>query len=253
MKNYSSGMYMRLGFSVAIHVDPDILVIDEVLAVGDEAFVHKCLDKIGEFKRRDKTILLVTHGMETVRRLCDRAVWIDRGKVRAIGDPMRVVDRYLNWVGEQEEAEMTRVEKQRVADAKEALRRGSRGHPEGGAQVTDGDEAPYEPGRWGNQAARRSTGVRFLDVDGNAGHVFATGDAMTIEIAWSADKPGEADFVFGIGLFNSNGVSCYGTNTDIERFQAGKLEGSGTVLIEIPVARARGRHLLPGRGRFTLA
>jgi ABC-type polysaccharide/polyol phosphate transport system ATPase subunit len=233
VKNYSSGMYMRLGFSVAIHVDPDILVIDEVLAVGDEAFVHKCLDKIGEFKRRGKTILLVTHGMETVRRLCDRAAWIDRGAVKAIGDPMRVVDRYLNWVGEQEEAELTRVENQRVASAGDGTAAAADEEiaPEAPA-VGDGEEAPYEPGRWGNQVARINS-VRFLDEESFAGHVFATGDAMSIEIAWSAAEEVK-DFVFGIGLFNANGDSCYGTNTDVERFKGKSLEGEGTVRIEIP-------------------
>jgi ABC-type polysaccharide/polyol phosphate transport system ATPase subunit len=233
VKNYSSGMYMRLGFSVAIHVDPDILVIDEVLAVGDEAFVHKCLDKIGEFKRRGKTILLVTHGMETVRRLCDRAAWIDRGKVKALGDPIRVVDRYLNWVGEQEESELTRVEKQRVASAGEGAGDGADVEiaPEPPASP-EGEEAPYEPGRWGNQAARIE-GVRFLDEEGHAGHVFATGDAMTIEISWSvADEV--KDFVFGIGLFNANGVSCYGTNTDVERFKGKSLAGEGNACIRMP-------------------
>ena len=103
VRNYSSGMYMRLGFSVAIHVDPDLLVIDEVLAVGDESFVHRCLDKIGEFKRNGKTILLVTHGMDTVRQLCDRAAWINHGRVQALwstptssGSPSR---RNRKWTG----------------------------------------------------------------------------------------------------------------------------------------------------------
>src|SRR5213595_3288670 len=77
VKTYSSGMYMRLGFAVAIHVKPDVLLVDEVLAVGDEAFTHKCLDKFAEFKRLGKTILLVTHSLGLVDRFCDRALWID--------------------------------------------------------------------------------------------------------------------------------------------------------------------------------
>src|SRR5687768_15292196 len=93
VKTYSSGMYMRLGFAVAIHVDPDVLLVDEVLAVGDEGFTHKCLDKFGEFKRRGKTILLVTHSLNLVERFCDEALWLDSGKVRGSGDPKRVVDR----------------------------------------------------------------------------------------------------------------------------------------------------------------
>src|SRR5687768_12130681 len=93
VKTYSSGMYMRLGFAVAIHVDPDVLLVDEVLAVGDEGFTHKCLDEFSEFKRRGKTILLVTHALGLVERFCDEALWMDAGKVRGSGDPKRVVDR----------------------------------------------------------------------------------------------------------------------------------------------------------------
>ncbi len=81
VKTYSSGMYMRLGFAVAIHVDPDVLLVDEVLAVGDEGFTHKCLDKFGEFRRRGKTILLVTHSLGLVERFCDEALWLEGGKV----------------------------------------------------------------------------------------------------------------------------------------------------------------------------
>src|SRR5919197_662061 len=95
VKTYSSGMYMRLGFAVAINVEPDVLLIDEVLAVGDEAFTRKCLDKIGEFRRRGRTILLVTHSLDLVTRFCDEALWLDAGVVKAQGDPKRVIDAYL--------------------------------------------------------------------------------------------------------------------------------------------------------------
>ena len=82
MKTYSSGMYMRLGFAVAIHVDPDVLLVDEVLAVGDEGFTHKCLDKFAEFRRRNKTILLVTHSLDLVEKFCDEALWLDSGETQ---------------------------------------------------------------------------------------------------------------------------------------------------------------------------
>src|SRR5216683_6526763 len=104
VKTYSSGMYMRLGFAVAIHVDPDVLLVDEVLAVGDEGFTHKCLDKFGEFRRRGRTILLVTHSLGLVERFCDEALWLDCGHVRAHGDPRRVIDAYLAAVEKGEEA-----------------------------------------------------------------------------------------------------------------------------------------------------
>src|SRR4029450_6580359 len=104
VKTYSSGMYMRLGFAVAIHVDPDVLLVDEVLAVGDEGFTHKCLDKFAEFRRLGKTILLVTHSLGLVERFCDEAIWLDEGQMRSQGDPKRVVDAYLAAVEKGEEA-----------------------------------------------------------------------------------------------------------------------------------------------------
>src|ERR1700752_2946832 len=104
VKTYSSGMYMRLGFAAAIHVDPDVLLVDEVLAVGDEGFTHKCLDKFAEFRRRGKTILLVTHSLNLVERFCDEALWLDEGHAMTHGDPKRVVGAYLTKVSEGEEA-----------------------------------------------------------------------------------------------------------------------------------------------------
>jgi ABC-type polysaccharide/polyol phosphate transport system ATPase subunit len=103
VKTYSSGMYMRLGFAVAINVDPDVLLVDEVLAVGDEGFTHKCLDKFGEFRRRGKTILLVTHSLNLIERFCDEAIWLDAGEKQAEGDPKRVIGAYLTAVEATEE------------------------------------------------------------------------------------------------------------------------------------------------------
>ena len=106
VKTYSSGMYMRLGFAVAVHVDPEVLLVDEVLAVGDESFSLKCLDKFAEFKRRGKTILLVTHSLSLVERFCDAAVWLDAGRKRMVGDPRRVVQTYLSDVEQAEAAHL---------------------------------------------------------------------------------------------------------------------------------------------------
>jgi lipopolysaccharide transport system ATP-binding protein len=94
VRTYSSGMYMRLAFSVAISVDPDVLLLDEVLAVGDESFSHKCLDRMREFKDRKKTIVLVTHDATLIESWCDTALWMDRGKAKLQGPAERVVDAY---------------------------------------------------------------------------------------------------------------------------------------------------------------
>ena len=94
VKNYSTGMYARLGFSVAVHLEPDILLIDEVLAVGDEQFQQKCLHRMGELRRRGTTIILVSHSMQTIERMCDRVCLLVRGRLEAEGDPGKVVARY---------------------------------------------------------------------------------------------------------------------------------------------------------------
>jgi len=251
VKNYSSGMYMRLGFSVAIHVDPEVLLIDEVLAVGDEAFVHKCLDKIAAFKRRGKTILLVSHGLESVRRLCDQVIWMKDGAVEQAGDPPRVIDAYLEWVADKEEQELATRHQERVAEATvaaptepvsdtttesagdDAAASGRIGADAADAAETGGDGvAPYEPGRWGSQEAVIEK-VRLLDESGEQRYVFACGDPMTIELTLLAHKAVE-DFAVGVGFFNTDGVCCYGTNTDIERFEGASLRSSGTVRFEIP-------------------
>ncbi len=256
VKNYSSGMYMRLGFSVAIHVDPDVLLIDEVLAVGDESYVHKCLDKIAEFKRRGKTILFVSHGLETVNRLCDRVMWLRDGQVQVIGDPPRVIGAYRSWVAHKEEESLAAGHQRRLEEAAsdEAVEeqqplvgedaptaaQGGRAPaeeaptPDLGAEGADkqGAEAPYEPGRWGSRQVSIEE-IRLLDAAGEQRYVFACGEPMTIEMRLSAAKPVE-DFVFGVGIFNPNGVCCYGTNTDIEKFEAGSLTGEATVRVVIP-------------------
>ena len=94
VKNYSTGMYTRLGFAVAVHLDPDILLVDEVLAVGDERFQQKCFQRMEEFRLRGKTVVLVTHDMATVQRMCDRACLILRGRLEAEGEPAKVIARY---------------------------------------------------------------------------------------------------------------------------------------------------------------
>ncbi|MBK4346471.1 ABC transporter ATP-binding protein [Lacisediminihabitans changchengi] len=96
VKNYSSGMYVRLGFAIAINVDPDILVVDEVLAVGDAEFQEKCFRKFEDFKRAGKTVILVSHSMDTVQNMCDHAAWLNRGELRAVGAAKPTIAAYLD-------------------------------------------------------------------------------------------------------------------------------------------------------------
>ncbi|MGB2716801.1 MAG: ABC transporter ATP-binding protein [Vicinamibacterales bacterium] len=225
VKTYSSGMYMRLGFAVAIHVDPDVLLVDEVLAVGDEGFTHKCLDKFAEFKRRGKTILLVTHSLGLVERFCDEALWLDAGTMKAMGDPKRVVDAYITDVETQEERQLA------AADAK-AQDTATISPDEPTAVLpdhpVDAAEAPADmfratEGRWGSREVE-ITDVALVGGDGQAGHVFHSGERVDIHIKMRAPLAID-DFVIGIGIFNAEGVCCFGTNTGIADLQSQRLVG----------------------------
>ena len=203
VKTYSSGMYMRLGFAVAVNVDPDVLVVDEVLAVGDEAFTHKCLDTFAEFKRRGKTILIVTHQLELVERFCHEALWLDGGVAKAQGEPKRVIDAYLLDVAHGENRALATAEA--VTTATEQRRWGSRE-----VEITD---------------------VALHGISG-ATHMFNSGDRAEIRIRVHAPAP-VVDFVFGIAIHNADGICCYGTNTHIEGARPGELHGDADVRFAI--------------------
>ena len=243
VKTYSSGMYMRLGFAVAIHVDPDVLLVDEVLAVGDESFAHKCLDKFGEFRRRGKTVLIVTHSLGLVERFCDEALWIDAGRVSGQGDPRRVVGAYITDVEKSEEALLAANDQK----AKASVTSADSVNAGAGATVvttestvpaeagTASAAAPDEPpdmfqateGRWGSREVEIAN-VELLDERGQPSHIFHSGDRLILRMDIHAKEP-VTDFVFGVGLFNADGVCCYGTNTDVEQFVPRELVGDGRV------------------------
>jgi ABC-type polysaccharide/polyol phosphate transport system ATPase subunit len=222
VKTYSSGMYMRLGFAVAIHADPDVLLIDEVLAVGDEAFTRKCLDKIAEFRRRGKTILFVTHSLGQVEKMCDDVLWLSHGRTRGRGDPKRVVDEYLTYVAGGEEALLRSRSAQDAASAEAAA--ANETEPAGAA-------GGYRPGRWGSREVEIRK-VRLEDAQGQERHVFAPGETLTLVLSVHAERP-VSDFVFGLGLFAADGTSVYGTNTEIEDFTPRKLSGDAEVRLAL--------------------
>lgn len=257
VKTYSSGMYMRLGFSIAINVNPDILLVDEVLAVGDAAFVPKCLDRIDDFRRRKKTILFVSHDLATVKKICDRVAWLKAGKIMTIGDPSRVVDAYLQDVVERQEREFERRQeefrRQQEIRKREELRRKEEGRREielRSEAVTDGEaerieeerrkeereeearkEEERREQRWGKREIE-ITQVILKNLQGQAKHVFSPEEGMLIEMDVVAYSRIE-DFVFGIGIFNSQGLYVYGTNTHLEDYTPISIEGEGKVVCRI--------------------
>lgn len=241
VKTYSSGMYMRLGFAVAVHVDPDVLLVDEVLAVGDEAFSLKCLDKFAEYKRRGKTIVLVTHGLGMVERFCDEALWIDRGAERALGDPRRVVQAYVSQVEKAEERTLAASDRR----MQETVRKGddagaaSGDATRGGATAGAAAQPPADqqadmfraaPGRWGDGPV--TIEAVALEGDDGPAHLFPSGARMAVRMRVAAPAA-VTDFVFGVSIFNAEGVCCYGTNTDIERMTPETMTGAGEVVFTI--------------------
>ena len=241
VKTYSSGMYMRLGFAVAIHVDPDVLLVDEVLAVGDEAFTHKCLDKFAELRRRGRTVLLVTHSLDLVTRFCDEALWLDAGVAKAQGDPKRVVDAYLMAVAKTENTELEVADRAAATELDTPVGRavsGPPGEPAGLAPQASAHANEEPPdmfraveGRWGSREVE-IVGVDLVGPDGQPSHIFQSGDPLEIRLRVHANQP-VSDFVFGVGLFNADGVCCYGTNTHIEGAVSGELAGDGEVAFAI--------------------
>lgn len=218
VKTYSSGMYVRLGFAVAVHVDPEILLIDEILSVGDEEFSAKCIAKIQEMKMRGTTLVFVTHQLSLVRELCDRAAWLDKGVVRALGDPTRVVDDYLQEVSGRklvEEEEPSQLEPEIPAEPS-----------------ADEERDPNEEERWGSREVV-ITEVVLRDAKGRQLVALGSQEPVVIDIAVSATEP-QKDFVFGIGIFHADGTCVYGTNTDIESFRPDILDGEGRVRFVIP-------------------
>ncbi len=222
VKTYSSGMYVRLGFAVAVHVDPDILLIDEVLSVGDEEFSQKCIAKIQEMKYRGVTMIFVTHQLELVRMLCDRALWLDHGRAAGIGDPVRVVDAYLQRVAGEEPRPEEEEDEPVHEEAEE-----------------DVDEAPPAKGEDRLEEERWGSGeivlTRVSLVDDRGRDLVALGGSTSVVIEMDVQiREPQRDCVFGIGIFHADGTCVYGTNTDLEGWVPDRVEGKGTVRFVVP-------------------
>ena len=204
VKHYSSGMYVRLGFAVAIHTDPDLLLVDEVLAVGDVHFQNRCMESIYRFRHAGGTLLLVSHDLGTIQSLCNRALWIDDGMVAAEGAPADVVMAY----------------KQHMAELEESQSNGSH------------QEVVGEGQRWGTREVE-ITQVELCNSNGQARTTFNTGEQFTIRLHYRCAQPVENP-VFGFGISHQNGVHLFGPNTKFGALDIDRLSGSGVVSYSIP-------------------
>lgn len=203
VRTYSSGMQMRLAFAVAAHVDPDILLLDEVLAVGDEAFQRKCLGRIFDFKRRGGTLVFVSHDPNAVEQICDRAVLIDSGQIVLDGRPSDVVEAYHEVLAETPVRTKARF---RSADAAPAASR-----------------SVFNLGGWGTGQAE-ITDVTLLGPKGETNR-FLAGDPMVVQLTIEADSPISAPSI-GVGVQTGDGTMCFGTNTRLDGIETPDIDGS---------------------------
>lgn len=228
VRTYSSGMYMRLAFSVAINVDADILLIDEILAVGDANFQAKCFNKLKEIKAHGTTIVIVSHSLGQIEQICDRSIWIHEGIIKAEGEPKEIDLEYLDFMGRKlQEASSRELEDK---------------HPD---ETPDTDAASGEEGaetvggsakRWGNGDARIKN-IRAYTADGVQQKIFRTGETIVFRLDYTVKKTVE-DVVFGIGIFSRDGIQCYGTNTRIDKHDKFRLTENGSaeiVLEDVPL------------------
>ena len=221
VRTYSSGMYMRLAFSVAINVDADILLIDEILAVGDVNFQAKCFNRLREIKAQGTTIVIVSHSLGQVEQICDRSIWIHDGRIRAEGKPRDIHPEYLDYMG---------VKRQEVIEREKERREDSAKKIETGKQEKN-DTKQEEIKHWGNGFARIEN-VQLQNEKGEQQSVFKTGESICIKMVYQVNQIVE-DAVFGIGIFRSDGLQCYGTNTRIDKMQEFSLKESGTLSVRL--------------------
>ncbi len=207
VKIYSSGMFVRLGFSVAVHVDPEILIIDEVIAVGDAEFQRKCFDHLYALRKRGVTIVVVTHGIGTVETMCDGAAWLDHGVLQMTGTGPEVAAAYMDRVNTAERTQR---------DAAQAA----------AAVPTDGP-APVVAAPAVVEDVRIER-VEFIGHDGQASSFGVHREALTVRVHYEAVRPVTSP-VFGIALFSSTQVHVTGTNTKIDGADLGTISGRGHV------------------------
>ncbi len=217
VKRYSSGMYVRLGFSIAAHMEPDVLLVDEVLSVGDVAFKAKCMDAMRSFLRRGTSILFVSHNLAAIKRFCDRAVLLDHGTVRREGSPDEAIAEYSRLVSDLEDANPEGLENSQI---------GGRVRSNGPACIT---------------------AVRILDANGKPARTFTAGAPMRIELDYDIDPAcgglDNPNFAISVHMFGAGLFYQFQSRRDQARF--GRCVGRGTAAIDLP-------HLSLGEGIYQI-
>ena len=254
VRTYSSGMYMRLAFSVAINVNAEILLVDEILAVGDVSFQAKCFNKMREIKRQGTTIVIVSHSMDQIEQICDRSIWIHEGLVKAEGIPREVNQQYLDFMAQERQKQIEK-EAQREA-AKRAAERAARGEEEEEPEEQEIDPRVACAKIRENEDGSRDMGNLWVEMDsvtlynqeGQESHSFRIGDDITVAVKYHRNNEEIKDSAMGIHIYRNDGTDCYGTNTLIDKMDNLVLADKGEVRIKL-----RDVHLLRGRYEVEIA
>jgi lipopolysaccharide transport system ATP-binding protein len=209
LKNFSSGMQVRLAFATAIQTNPEILLMDEVLAVGDMEFQQKCMNVFQQYIKEKKTIVFVSHDLNSVRRFCSKALLLRHGEQIAFGDTNEIIDKYVYGGNTDNDAENLELES------------------ETGELNKTNDDVMGEKTRWGNKKVR-ITGVSFIDKFGKESTMFNSGDSMTIRIRYDINDAVD-DIQIGIAIYSDSDLMCYGTNTDIRGYVVDNTPGSNEI------------------------
>jgi len=243
VRNYSSGMAMRLGFSVATAFQPEILLIDEVLAVGDQAFQDRCLRRINEIQESGATVIMVSHDLGTVQKLCARAIWLDAGVIRADGPTDVVSSRYLEalWTAEQDRALVEPTAEEPSADES-----GAAADEAAAVEADASGGLQRRGGRWGSGEIRLEK-AEILDACETPRDVFRAGEKMIVRMFYRALQP-IARPAFGVSIYDQQGYRLNGPNTVWSGFPIDVVQGRGVVDYIVDALP-----LLPGRYDLTVA
>lgn len=241
VRTYSSGMYMRLAFSVAINVNADILLVDEILAVGDSNFQAKCFNKMREIKAAGTTIVIVSHSLAQIEQICDRTIWLHDGKIAGDGAPRQVHPEYLEFMGKQrmEAAKNAKTEEEKQMIEQDIARINQEKAVKEAREQAELQEEIKSRKRWGDKRAM-ITEAKLMNAKKEEQSVFFTGEDVVVEMAYKVNTPVK-DAVFGFGIFRNDDLWCYGTNTRIDKFDIFDLNEDGSIVINL-----KGVNLIPG-------
>lgn len=236
VRTYSSGMYMRLAFSVAINVNADILLIDEILAVGDVNFQAKCFNKMMEIKNKGTTIVLVSHSMEQIEMLCDRSIWIHEGQISMDGESREVGHEYLAYMGrvrkDAVENELTQKNEEKVQEKEREEQENENVETVVEEQELQEKEEEEEEVRIGSGEARFKA-VRSRNMQGEERYTFDFGEPIQFELEYEVYEKLK-NVVLGLSIFRIDGVRCYGTNTKVDGLPSVDLleDGKATIVFD---------------------